>query len=111
LSFRGGIFRFVDNWNALVPFGRGQLIVDDERHAVRYHVSFRQLTYAATIMVVFGAAGGWFATKHDPVVSLFFAFGWLWLVGGNLMIGIPRFQRFLRKAIDNAPIGTRSVGQ
>ena len=28
---------------------------------------------------------------------------WLSLVGGNLLIGIPRFRRFLRKTLTSAP--------
>jgi hypothetical protein len=37
--------------------------------------------------------------------SIFFpALAWLWLVGGNLTIGLPRFKSFLREAIDSTPV-------
>jgi hypothetical protein len=30
-------------------------------------------------------------------------FMWLWLVGGNLAIGIPRFKSFVTRAVATAP--------
>jgi hypothetical protein len=48
------------------------------------------------------------STNRAPFVPFAFAFGWLILVGGNLMIGVPRFQKFLREAIDTAPVEGRS---
>ena len=43
VTFTGGMFRLVNNWNVLVPFGFGELTVDPERHEIQYAVSFRQL--------------------------------------------------------------------
>ena len=101
VSFRGGMFRFVSNWNLLGPFGYGELIVNDATHEVRYHLSFRQLAWAATIILGCMSAFALYASGYNPGIPfLVFGFGWLWLVGGNLAIGIWRFRRFLRTAID-----------
>ena len=103
--FRGGIFRFVGNWNILVPFGRGELIVDEVTHEIRYRLSLLQNLSIVTIVVAYGAWITWVGTNHAPFVPFAFAFAWLAFVGSNLMFGIPRFQRFLREAIDTAPFG------
>jgi len=104
VSFRGGLFRGVNNWNILVPFGYGELIADETTHEVRYRLSFRQLICAATALLGLAFVIGWSAAKFEPVVPLVVGFAWLWLVGGNLMLGIPRFQRFLQDAIDSLPV-------
>jgi hypothetical protein len=36
VSFRGGFFRGVNNWNILIPFGHGELIVDNAKPEVYY---------------------------------------------------------------------------
>jgi hypothetical protein len=123
VSFRGGFFRGVGSWNVLIPFGRGELIVDDIIHEVHYRLSLRQLIFSASAMVGLRACSAWFDTDgHNPFTLFAFAGGWVGLVGGNLAIGIPRFQRFLREAIDALPVqigvsngprgtsGTRSKG-
>jgi len=28
---------------------------------------------------------------------------WIWLVGGNVLIGLPRFEKFVSSAIETAP--------
>src|SRR5713226_3498439 len=48
VSFTGGMFRFVSNWNVLVPFGFGDLTVDSSARHIRYRLSFRQLVIFAT---------------------------------------------------------------
>jgi len=103
VSFRGGLFRGVNNWNLLIPFGRGKLVVDDVRHEVRYRLSFRQLMLAALTLLGLAACLAWSDFGHNPFTLVALAVGWLWLVGGNLAIGIPRFRRFLRDSIDALP--------
>ena len=105
--FTAGMFRLVGNWNVLVPFGSGDLTVDSIACEVRYTLNCWQLVVVATVMIVFGAvillasvsdSGGktlWLL----PVIP----FMWLWLVGGNLAIGIPRFKSFVTRAVATAP--------
>ena len=104
VSFRGGLFRAVSNWNILIPFGYGKLIVDETAHQVRYGLSFRQLICVVTTMLALACLIEWSVATFDSVVPLVLGIGWLWLVGGNLMLGIPRFRRFLRGAIDSLPV-------
>jgi hypothetical protein len=106
VSFRGGLFRFAGRWNVLVPFGYGELVTDPEKRRVHYRLSIRELVVAVTTMMVLVAIGAWVLIQESPGIVLFFALGWLWLwlVGGNLLFGIPRFKRFLREAVDSTPV-------
>jgi len=104
VSFRGGLFR-VTPWHMLIAFDRGELIVDESTHEVRYRVSVQHLVIAATVMLTYVGALAWSEMKHSLVVPFFIVFGWLWLVGANLLVAIPRFKDFLRKAVDSAPVG------
>jgi hypothetical protein len=103
VSFRGGLFRTVSSGNILIPFGYGELIVDETAHEVGYGLCFRQLICVVTTLLGLGYVAEWPVTRFEPVVPLVLGISWLSLVGGNLMIGIPRFQRFLRSAIDSLP--------
>ena len=107
-TFGGGFFRGVNNWNILIPFGRGELIVNGTKHAVRYRLSVRQLVYTATIMIAFVSMESWSDIRHDPAILFLLAIGWFLLIGGNLMVGLPRFRRFLRDAVDTVPTGKQS---
>lgn len=88
----------VDNWNLPVPFGSGAVSVDPIHRRLCYQLDARQpLVFASALpvllMVVAVTNGG---TAEMLLVALVI---WLWLVGGNLLIGIPRFRRFLRKTL------------
>src|SRR5215467_10446038 len=49
--FEAGMLRMVNNWNVLVPFGFGELIVDPATRNVHYRLSFRQLVIMASVIV------------------------------------------------------------
>jgi hypothetical protein len=101
IRFKGGIFRLVTNWNVLVPFGAGELTVEPARNEIRYALSFRQLVIGVTLPIAALVAVTMKETVRPPVAFLVFA--WLWLVVGNVLIGIERFTRFLRDALQSAP--------
>ena len=101
VSFTSGFFRPVSNWNILVPFGSGTLMVDSVARQVRYSVDCRQLVLAATIMV--GLMSIFVLLSRIWQMLLAIPFMWLWLVEGNLAIGIPRFEAFLSRTIASTP--------
>lgn len=104
VSFAGGIFRFVSNWNVLVPFGHGELTINRSAKRLEYKVSFGQL---ALILVVFSmfAAVFMLASRFPPGMFLVgLAMIWLWIGGMNVLIGRVRFESFLRKTIDAAAV-------
>jgi len=104
VTFRGGMFRLVGKMNMLVPFGHGELMVGGPVPQVRYRLSIRQLLSVMTVVVGFAAVLAWLATGGDILFPLLvLGFGWLWLVGLNLLIGLFRFRRFLRRSIDSLP--------
>jgi hypothetical protein len=97
VEFKGGMFRLVSSWNVLVPFASGTVTIHPDIRQVRYRVSYLQLVFVATIAVgimsLFVLSSvGWQPLLVVPIV-------WLWLVGGNLIIGVPRFERFIRRAL------------
>lgn len=96
VTFEGGLFRFVTGWNVLSAFGRGGFVIDPDARKIRYTLSFRELVATVTLFVLLL---GLFA--RDSLV--FLPIVWVWFIGGNLLIGIPRVQEFLRAAIATAP--------
>ena len=104
VSFRGGVFRFfVTDWNVLNPFGHGELVVDAARLEVRYELSVTQIVLFATAIVVIGAIA--LASGSAPLSMMpFFILAGAIVVAGNLLIGLPRFRHFLRKAVNSAPV-------
>jgi hypothetical protein len=102
VTFRGGLFRAVNKSNILIPFGHGVLTIHTVSHEVRCQLIFRQLVYAATILMGLAATSAFLVSGRSMSPPIFlFCIGWLWLVGGNVLIGIQRFRRFLRTAIDS----------
>lgn len=100
--FTRRMFRLVSNWNVLVPFERGDLTVDADTREVRYCVSIRELVLLGTGMVALMATFVLASGAPKPLL-LFMPFMWLWLVGGNLGIGLFRFKNFVARAITTAP--------
>ena len=52
--FTRRMFRFVSNWNVLVPFESGDLTIDAGSHQVHYRVSIRELVLLGTGISLLG---------------------------------------------------------
>ena len=105
VTFQGGSL-WVWSWNVLGPFGSGDLTVDAVTRHVRYRVSVLQLVLLATILVGIMAVS--LVQESAPYQVLrCIPFAWALLIGGNLAIGIPRLQSFVRRSINSAPRLTR----
>ena len=102
VEFKGGIFRLVSSWNILVPFGSGIVTIRPELRQVTYQVSCLQLVCVATVAVVIMSLFILSSVGWQPLLVIPIA--WLWLVAGNLLIGIPRFERFIRRALADVPL-------
>jgi hypothetical protein len=100
VTFKAGGFRWVTNWNVLVPFGFGDLSVDAEQRCVRYRQSLRQMGIAVAVQTIFL---GVMAAKAGLDLFLLAPLAWAILMGANLAIALPRFQFFLRRTIQRAP--------
>lgn len=100
--FKGGAFRLVGSWNVLSPFGFGDMTVDADRHQVQYRLSFLQLLLIATAGTLFLAVFGLIMSRSWYVLAAI-PFWWLWMVVGNLAIGLGRFESFVQSAIATAP--------
>jgi len=105
VTFTRRVFRFVSNWNVLVPFESGSLTVDAEARQIRYCLSIRQLVLFGTALVAVISAFLLLSPVWQPL--LFMPVMWLWLVGANLAIGIYRFERFVCRALASAVISRK----
>jgi hypothetical protein len=107
ISFKGGLFRFVTNWNLLVPITRGKIRIQRKHNlAIVFDIKFTEMLVIVTLMVslFFGPI-----LLSEPRLNIFEAlsslfFVWLWLFGGNVVIIMIRFPSFIRKTI-NAHLG------
>ena len=106
VSFTGGIFGDGSKWDLLIPFGFGDLTIDSNSHQLRYRLSFRQLFAVTAVLaaIIFVLTSYWSRWSDGLIVGIV---GWVWLVGLSLLIGLPRFKKFVRGAIDTAPRTTR----
>jgi hypothetical protein len=100
VSFRGGIFRLVSNWNVLVPVGSGEIeVVPGNPAAVRYRFScVEMLTF---VTVVASALGVFLFTIAGISVAAFIfpIFIWFSMFGLNFLIASERLPAFVRKAV------------
>jgi hypothetical protein len=105
VTFRGGIFRFVTNWNVLVAFGFGDLTVDSESRKVRYCLSYRQLVLFTVIMAGVAAATILILGSRQGMSQFMLTLLPLGCVAVfiNLALRIYDFKRFLRRSIASAP--------
>jgi hypothetical protein len=102
VTFSGGMFRVVTNWNVLVPITRGELVVEDSGKRLRYRVSFLQLVSCLVVFTVLALVVMPLQGFSPGMLRFFPVLIWVWLGGGNFVIGILRFERFLRRAIAEA---------
>ncbi len=95
VTFSSGVFRFVSGWNLLVPIRSGTVrcVQTHEGVVVHYRVSFVQMLLVVSLMV--GLMFGCIARAPMP----FLIFAWAWLFGGNYVLTLYRFPRFLRCAL------------
>ena len=99
VTFRGGMFRLVFNWNVLVPVSRGTITISSgSRDAVRFNLSCVEMLVVTTVMAI---CAGFVIPSGQPAL---FRFGapvlmWLWLFGMNYVIAAYRLPAFIRRAV------------
>jgi len=105
VTFRGGIFRFVTNWNVLVPFGFGDLTVNSETREIRYRLSYRQLAIFSTTMVGIVAALVLTFSGFRKLSGSMLALPLMWFVAVFVRAAIEssRFQGLISRAVATAP--------
>lgn len=105
VDFRGGMFRPVSNHNLLVAINTGRLQVEPYHSGVRvsFRLEFLQIFWMVSAMVL-GFLGPFVLSSSNlswgeaALVLLGF---WLWLFGGNVLITLFRFPRWIRRtAVD-----------
>jgi hypothetical protein len=100
VTFRGGIFRLVTNWNILVPVCYGEIEVQPGNPgSVKYKFSCVEMLVITAIMVVL--MGG-FILSSIPI-SAFSILAplimWLWLFGMNYLTAMLRLPAFVKKIV------------
>ena len=93
VTFRGGLFRFVSNWNVLVPFGWGRIDVEAVQGAlvIHYHLSTVQILLlmlaltAVNVVYSFGSPTSMFVSAAILICAFV----------GTYVIGQWRFRQWL----------------
>jgi hypothetical protein len=102
VTFRGGIFRLVSNWNILVPVSWGAIdILTGSPGVVAYKFSCREMLVVTTLMAL--VAAFFMSFVVSPSEPLFFRLGapalmWLCLYAGNYLISRYRLPAFVKDA-------------
>jgi hypothetical protein len=102
ISFTGGMFRFVLNWNILIQIGYGHVDLNetDDSFEVSYYVSFRQMLVIVSLLVLFLGVL-LFLSDHMPLAGALglMAFAWVFLFGANWAIAMARFPSFVNSML------------
>jgi hypothetical protein len=105
ITFRGGPFRLVHNWNILVPITSGNIhfCVEPGRVVVRYRIYFLEAFLFYTLPLCFYAAYWIIALRPHAVafyeVTLVI---WLMLLGLTYFITELRFPCLIREAVERS---------
>ena len=102
ISFTGGMFRFVWNWNILIQIGYGyvDLTETDDSFVISYYASFREMLVIVSMLVlIFGV--DLFVSDKMPLAGKLglLSFAWIFLFGGNWVIAIARFPSFVNNML------------
>jgi hypothetical protein len=101
ITFSVGLFQnVVGLWDLLAPITCGEIQIDAE--CIRYSLFFSRLIILGSLLVAVGGIA--MIAEGVPVPHLLFIlpFMWFWLVGGNFIIAITRFSRFIKRAVRHA---------
>ena len=101
ISFRGGVFRLVSNWNVLSPVGSGEIeIIPGSPPVLKYSFSTVQILVIVTLMVLF-TFGSMIQTIPIKLETFLFPIlAFLWLFGINYLVAAFRLPRFVRRSVD-----------
>lgn len=85
------------SWNVLLPFSFGEILIDPKNRQIRYSLSLRRpvllgVVVTALLTLVIVASKIW-----QPLIAMPFICSWL--IGGNCVIGVLRFQMFINDSI------------
>ena len=100
LTFRGGIFRLVSNWNQLVAITSGlvRFSFSADHARIEYRITFTQMLALVPAMLAFFCLPALSAPRFEFPPWPFFVLIAAWLFGGNYFMTRYRFPRFLRRA-------------
>jgi hypothetical protein len=103
ISFSGGFFRFVTNWNILHAVSNGEIRVEEanQKISLHYNLKFTEMLILVTILV-FGVFGdfnlqGSYLSFFPKILNL--AILWFLFFGMNYLVTMIRFPPFIRRII------------
>jgi len=103
ITFRGGMFRLVNNRNILSPItgGRIEVALTGNRVTVDYYLIFMQMLVGATLIFISLGLFVSLLVKDLPLGMIgMMAVICIWCFIMNFLIGINRFSSFLKKAVE-----------
>lgn len=103
IQFTGGIFRVVSGTNLLAAIDSGELFVEPSAKglAIGYRLQFTQMFLIVSVAVLgFFGPPVMMAPNLTPVEAAALLFvAWLWLYGGNVILTLIRFPRWIRRTL------------
>jgi hypothetical protein len=110
ITFTGSSRFDVSSWNILIPISHGEITIDQTSHTLHYSISFSELITQGTVWLVIMAI--FLIYVGFPALLLVFGYpiAWLWLVGMNILISIPRFDSFINQIVKSEGFYVDSKG-
>lgn len=104
ISFKAGPFRFVPNWNMLIPISSGKVTVmeNDGWLIIEYSVSFLHLLILISLIVIvlFGVLPISANASLENVIGMV-VLAWFILFGGNYVSTVLRFPNYLQDTVED----------
>jgi hypothetical protein len=103
VAFSAGPLRFVANFNVLAPINHGVIRIDQHSPdlVLHYRISFAHVFVIATAVLGTLFFMEAFVLRDFGTVeaAVGLALMWIWLCGGNVLLGVYRFRALLRHAL------------
>lgn len=104
IKFSVGIFRSFWNWTALSTIYGGEINfqIDSNRILIVSRLSFTDTVVIASALIGLMAFFNNRTIFAGEVDVTFYIVEWFWFIGGNMIISVYRWRRFIRKCVREA---------
>jgi hypothetical protein len=104
ISFSVGIFRPIWRWKLLSSIYGGEVIFrsDSQEYSMESRLKFTDTVVIATVLI-----GGLAVANYQAILAgnghiLNYVIAWTWLIGGNILISIYWWRKFIRQCVSEA---------
>jgi hypothetical protein len=104
INFSVGIFRSFWNWTPLSTIYGGEITfqMDTKRILIVSRLSFTDTVVLASSLIGLMAFFNYRTSLVGEDDVVFYLFAWFWMIGGNMLISVYRWRRFIRQCVREA---------